>query len=389
MRIGLGLGVTAGFGALPGPTALFTKYGATGLYIPNMTLGRNTASGLKQLYTVSTGITPVTAIADPIGLLLDESQGAAIGAELLLNGGFSADTDWVDIDQGTGTSVIAGGVLTLTGTDAANRGRRSQAITCVVGRWYKFSLTADNTLGVLIAGASQGSETFAVATVAGLSTLYFQASGTTMHVGVRKASSAGTAVVDNASCVEVAGQHLSQATAASRGTLRQVGSRYVWRGDGIAHNLLGSLTPTAAMTMLVAVEFNAVSDCVVGANDGSSNRAAIVTHTDGRLGGRVGAHTETQIIGGADVRDIPGVAALRFTGALVSLFWKPFSGAIAKIYESAQSGSPPTTIPVRLGALNGNGTASTFLDGDIYGAFLIRAALSDAEIGVLAAGFSL
>lgn len=362
------------------PASMFGKYQASGLYIPDINPARLASSGLSRLYTTSTGLTAVTAVADPVGFLIDESLRAAVGAELLANGGFDSDTAWTDIDQGTGTSTIAGGVVTLVGTDGSNRGRRSQSFSTTSGRWHRFRASCDNTGAVLTAGAGQGFETFSQATVAGVTTLFFRASAATMHVGFRNSSAGGTSVLDNASVVEVAGNHSSQSTANSRPSLRQDGSLYVLRGDGSDDNLLTTLNPATAMTMVWAGTINAVSDVMAGTNGAANERFFMGTDASGRLCAGVGAEDGTTIFGGADIRGVFGVNALRINGTTVTLARQEVGGAPTVVYTGAQNGGPTTSVPIRLLARNNNGTAADFANADMSMFFAIQAALTDAEL---------
>ncbi|MNZ72016.1 hypothetical protein D3C78_903850 [compost metagenome] len=67
---------------------------------------------------------------------------ALTDTELVVNGGFDADSDWTDSDAGTGTSTIAGGVLSMDYVDASNYGRRTQTLSLVVGKSYALTVTA-------------------------------------------------------------------------------------------------------------------------------------------------------------------------------------------------------------------------------------------------------
>jgi hypothetical protein len=185
------------------------------------------------------------------------------------------------------------------------------------------------------------------------------------------------------------GTTVLQATDASRLIYQQgnAASRWVARGDGVADHAVTNLIPSTAMTIAVAVECNAVSDNIIGANDaGFTNRCYMQTTAAGLLSFNIGAGPHS---GGADIRDIPGVAIARFDGSRVSLFWKPFTGSMVTLVNSAvQSGSPTSTNVLYLGGDNNNGTVTTPLDGDIYGAFVIKAALTNAEVEAVAGFFS-
>lgn len=186
------------------------------------------------------------------------------------------------------------------------------------------------------------------------------------------------------------GTTMLQATAGSRGTLRQVASgHYVWRGDGVGTNLLTNLTPGAALTIIMGVMFNADTDACIGAREAAlSTRIAMGTSFGGNIGkasGIVGNQDQSTIVGGSDVRTIPGVMALRYNATDVQLWWRPTGGTLSTLYgPTAQSGTPTTTIALRLGSNNNNGTVAIPMDGDMYSAFVIKASLSDSEVAAVA-----
>jgi hypothetical protein len=190
------------------------------------------------------------------------------------------------------------------------------------------------------------------------------------------------------------GTTMLQATAGSRGSLQQVASgHYVWRGDGVATHLLTNLFPGAAMTLIVGIMFNADTDSAMGAREAATTtRVAMGTSygaNAGKLSGTVGTQEQATITGGSDVRGTAGVGALRYNGTNVQLWWRPGGGALTTLYgPSAQSGTVQTTVPFTLGATNNNGTVNIPISGDIYSAFVIKAALTDAQVaqvvGVLA-----
>ena len=47
------------------------------------------------LYQDSNGETPVTAVGEPVGLMLDKSKGLAQGPELVVNGDFATNSGWI------------------------------------------------------------------------------------------------------------------------------------------------------------------------------------------------------------------------------------------------------------------------------------------------------
>ena len=62
-------------------------------------------SDLTTLFQDSAGVTPVTAVEQPVGLMLDKSKGLALGAELVTNGDFATNTAW---NKGVGWSISGG-----------------------------------------------------------------------------------------------------------------------------------------------------------------------------------------------------------------------------------------------------------------------------------------
>jgi hypothetical protein len=182
MRMGMGLGarpVVQGFF----PASLFSSGAAGAWYDP---------SDFSTLYQTSTGTTPVTAVEQPVGLMLDRSRGLVLGSEL------------VTINSATLTGST--GYTAITGA------------SCVAGRSYSVSYTC-----VLSGGTIQG-------VVGGTALTSTSVSGTfsfivvaTSSVAPQFYSSAGVGSISNYSVRELPGNHASQATSASRPVLR---SRY-------------------------------------------------------------------------------------------------------------------------------------------------------------------
>ena len=181
-----------------------------------------------------------------------------------------------------------------------------------------------------------------------------------------------TFYIDDLEIYEIPGNHGLQATGAARPTRKTGG---FLRFDGSDDNLLTTLNPSLALTMAfkgVPVTNNA---CVMGGQPGTSNRCGLFINSAGQIGAGVGTQSSATILGGSDVRNTLGVGAVAFDGATVRLYWNG-----VEIYNDAQAGAPSTTIPIRLGCLNNNGTAGTFSQVDKYKALAINRALSASEI---------
>lgn len=183
------------------------------------------ASDLGTMFTTSDGTTPVTAVEQAVGLILDKSRGLAVGAELVTNGDFSGGlTSWTNSSAGTGTAAVSSGVLTLTrGADSNNIGAVDQKLTTVANTWYRVTLTAGGAGGPRIfVGTAQGGTTllsYAISPV-GAVVAYFMATGTTSWLRFNGATNNSSVTIDDVSIKAVSGTHAIQPTAASRPVLR-------------------------------------------------------------------------------------------------------------------------------------------------------------------------
>lgn len=179
------------------------------------------------LFQDSTGSTPVTALGQPVGLVLDKARGvlSGLGPDLVTNGDFTNGVNsWSSFNSST---------IISTGTGArvfgANFAGIQQSVTTVAGRTYLarctlVSVTVGTTFGLEAATSSVGG-TGVLGSAIGSSALtqrqlIFTATGTTTWV--RFINGAGTSsdfVVDDFSVCEIPGNHLRQTTSAARPTL--------------------------------------------------------------------------------------------------------------------------------------------------------------------------
>ena len=187
------------------------------------------------------------------------------------------------------------------------------------------------------------------------------------------ASVAGqTAQFRGFSMKEIPGNHASQATSGARPVLKAGG---LTRYDGVDDNLLTSLNPSAAFTMAFRGKVTSANRIMMGARANSVTHSLICTSASGLLGGVVGSQNSVIINGGPDIRGVIGTNVLTYDGSTVKLYRNG-----TKVYEGAQVGTPTTTVPVRLGAYNDNGTPAGYADVDFYKALAINRALTPAEI---------
>jgi hypothetical protein len=187
-----------------------------------------TSIGNATMFQDSAGTTPVTAVEQPVGLMLDKSQGLVLGSELVTNGDFSGGTTGWAAYQGT--LAAASNTLTVTAT-VANDTRITTQIATTAGRWYRITATIVSTsTGSVAIGYNEttGASSFTLATTpatqaAGTSvTFYVLATNVALNLVFRSTVLAigQTFAISSVSAKQIAGNHAFQATTASRPVLR-------------------------------------------------------------------------------------------------------------------------------------------------------------------------
>lgn len=160
---------------------------------------------VTTLFKDTAGTVPVTAAGDAVALRLDKSRGLALGTELVTNGDFSSGlTGWTL----TGGWVVSGG----TASNPAVAGSITQTTgTLTVGKFYRAEWDSANTspINAVFGGnfVSVGSQRV------GRNVVYGFCTGTTTFALQGGSTYAG---IDNISVRELAGNHATQATTASR-----------------------------------------------------------------------------------------------------------------------------------------------------------------------------
>lgn len=94
-------------------------------------------SDFSTMFQDSAGTTPVTAVEQPVGLMLDKRLGLARGPEIVVNGDFtSGTTGWTGTGAGVTISSVAGRLRLET---AFANGHATQTVPTVAGRAYEIS----------------------------------------------------------------------------------------------------------------------------------------------------------------------------------------------------------------------------------------------------------
>ena len=185
----------------------FVGNSATGaMSIDNISVKELTTISSATMFQDAAGTTPVTAVEQPVGLLLDKSKGLVLGSELVTNGTVATDSGWT---KGTGWTISGGAALHTGGF-----GILVQDFSVTSGQLYKISYDLIVTSGSVNVRLG-GSYTPPSRASSGSYTQYqFADAGTGIAVyGTFEGS------IDNITVKALLGNHASQATDASRPVL--------------------------------------------------------------------------------------------------------------------------------------------------------------------------
>lgn len=166
------------------------------------------SSDFSTMFQDSSGTTPVTALGQPVGLVLDKRLGA------IRTGSFWDNATAAGLGEST---VISTGVYRLYSSAGAYSGIDNGSPPIVVGKWYEVVFSVDS---VAVAGggiALEGFGDLGVAATVGVKRAIRQA--TTTNFIIKRASTACDIQISNISVRELPGNHASQSTAASRPTV--------------------------------------------------------------------------------------------------------------------------------------------------------------------------
>lgn len=173
-------------------------------------------SDLTTLFQDAAGTIPVTAVEQPVGLMLDKSKGLVLGSELVTNGTFDTDTNWT---KGAGWSISAG-TANLAGT-AGTFPTISQNYAYTANSWYRVTFTVSNYAGGVVQFTSRpGGQKGPQGSANGTYSFYFLASGTDTYFGIQDQNGGAVLSIDNVSVKQFAGNHATQTTSTSRPVLR-------------------------------------------------------------------------------------------------------------------------------------------------------------------------
>lgn len=185
-------------------------------------------SDMSTMFQDAAGTTPVTAVEQPVGLILDKSQGLMLGPELVENGTFDTDASgWVTSTAYSATITANNGACSFTSVKPSAR-IRPDGISTTIGNVYKVSIdilslstavtvraSTESFQGV--SGTSVGEKTVSAA---GTYSFMFKATTATTYLWViNNGAIASVVTIDNVSVKEIYGNHATQSVTASRPTL--------------------------------------------------------------------------------------------------------------------------------------------------------------------------
>ena len=219
-------------------------------------------SDYTTLFQDSAGTTPVTAVTQPDGLMLDKRLGLVRGPELVPNGDFSTTASWT---IGTAAVTIAGGVAVFL-NEGAGLDSIYQLGVAPIGGYYEVTFTiTEYTSGSVRANFGNLPATaFRSAVGTYTERVYNYPGGGNANLIFKAGVASTTLKIDNVSIKLLGGNHLSQATAASRPLTNTQGAVQYLTFDGIDDSLsTGAITLGADMDCFIAVRRSSAANAIL------------------------------------------------------------------------------------------------------------------------------
>jgi len=206
-------------------------------------------SDYSTLFTDSAGTTPVTAVEQFVGLMLDKSKGLVLGPEIVVNGSFSSGASWTP----QAGWAISGGSANATATS----GFLYQVSAPIVSNaYFEFTFTVSNYVSGTVQPYLGAIVTYGTAVSGnGTYTQRFGPGPNNNELGFKGNSFTGS--IDNVSVKLVTGNHAFQTTSAKRPKLA---ARYnlltrteefddgVWIGQSTTITVNSALAPNGTLT---------------------------------------------------------------------------------------------------------------------------------------------
>ena len=182
-------------------------------------------SDLSTLFQDAAGTTPVTAVEQPVGLMLDKSKGLVLGPELVTNGDFrNGATGWTAGAVAPSSVTFSSGSVTMYRDAASSDPAIVNIGEGVLGKVYLITFdvlsVTDQTKNIGVRFGQTGTiYPLSMIGPPGKKRFIVTANGSGLIAIRHGGSGPSTIVLDNISVRELPGNHASQPTATSRPVL--------------------------------------------------------------------------------------------------------------------------------------------------------------------------
>lgn len=324
--------------------------------------------------------TPVTALGQSVGFVLDRRLGpSGVGAQVITNGTFGADSDWT---KGTGWSIGSGVATKSAGTASL----LSQPVTVVEGQRYILRYVLTRSAGSITPQLSGGSTVSGTARSAAgtyIEILTAVAGNTTFEFSA-DASFAGT--VDNVTLLAIpAGNHAWQATSTARPTL-QARANLLTYSEQFENAAWTKSASTASANTVTAPDGTQTADSIVedstnashNVNQSLTKTASAITYTLSAYVKGNGRNVLLRFDGGSGVNRVDASfdlssGTVSVAAAAAGTFTSP-SASIQSAgngwYRCIVTGTTGTETTVRVTAFLLDGTTSSYTGNSTSGVYL-------------------
>ena len=177
---------------------------------------------LSTMFQDAAGTIPVTAVGQPVGLILDKSKGLVLGGDLVTNGDFGSNlTNWIVSATSPASVTIVGGAARIY-SPAGESVLLRQPLVVQATKLYEVSfdvLAMTGSAYIALHGGAIGSQSRYDFNSTGHKKIILKPADASDLIFARAA--ACDCVIDNVSVKELSGNHAYQTTSASRPILRK------------------------------------------------------------------------------------------------------------------------------------------------------------------------
>lgn len=228
-------------------------------------------SDLSTLFQDSAGTTPVASDSDPVGLMLDKSQGLVLGSEKISNTEFDVDfSGWVDYRSPIKSVTSSVGRVEMGATFS---GIYTQ-VTLSVGRTYEIRVTMESSgFGAIGVGSSTSSLDTIYSGVVTLGEYVYRFTALYENSVVLVYNATGVTTnwleVDSISVKELPGNHATQSISASRPTYKTDGTLHWLFNDQVDDSMAVTLPSIPSATVATSDDDGVTINYPVDLSSGS------------------------------------------------------------------------------------------------------------------------